>query len=791
MELIGGAIISLAIGWFFYWLPKKEAQKKLEEEEQKRLEEDKQRPLDPPIETSSIPDPAPIWPLHDNLPAAPRTIVGRDEEIAALHALIEDSKQVAVNGRAIANAVKGPGGIGKTELASEYARRAKATYEGVWLVPAESDATLHESLATLGQKLGCQPANTPKQTALDALQAVRDRDAPWLILFDNATDQQSIAPYLVAGEKLQCLITSRHATWQGIADFAVDTLDEDEALDLLRQVSGREETDFALLLEKLDGYPLALVAAGGYFFERKNATVDQYLAEFDKRLKDDVADGSYKPNEEGSAPPSVYGSVSLSIEALDRDAKGLLSLAAYLSPDDLWLEMIENGSKRNDSIGAHEWPDFVKRIAENPARLAEAVAALERASLLKREGQGNDTRLTLHRLTLAVMRARLRNNGDRWADAAARIVNAFAPHGFAEPAQWNRYARLVPQAEALLPHAPPSQASDRAFSQIGSYLHARGDYPGAIRFLERAMEISVAINGMDSTLHALHLNNLASSFKKNGDLDRAETLCIEAIAIDEAVLGDHPQTATHINNLADLYVRQKAFGEAEPLFQRAERIDRKVLGEDHPNHAIRLSNLGALYDDWSEYLGGDAEKRSLAATYKTDALAATRRALGEVHPETARNLNNLAIFHHRNGDPAAAIPAMRQAIAIRLDLLGPDHPHTRSALNSFAAMVAARDGDASGVQAELEKLPQETAAIRRAHVKWGIGKLAEIAARYEGVEATDLHALADAVQAESERLRAEDAPDEKWSWPVTEFQGAEFALQQAQEWGIGGEEENG
>ena len=727
------------------------------------------------------------WPMIDNLPDAPREIIGRDDEIARLAEMVEDAHVATIIGkRKNAAAVRGPGGIGKTELATEYARRKKATYEGVWVVPAENETTLQESLGTLGRKLWCQPADTPKQKAIDALHAARDRGEPWLILFDNATDQKSIAPYLVAGEHLHCLITSRHATWQGIASYPVDVLDEGEALALLREVSEDDEKDFGPLLPVLDGYPLALVAAGGYFFERKAATVDHYLAEFDRRLKDDVADGSYKPAEEGSAPPSVYGSVSLSIEGLDRDAKGLLSLAAYLSPDDLWLEMIGSDDKfaKGKSPGAHDWPDFVERIAENPARLGEAVAALERASLLKRDGEGEDARLTLHRLTQAVMRARLRGNGDRWADAAARIVNAYVPYDFDEPAQWNRYARLVPQAEALLSHAPPSQASDRAFGQIGGYLHARGDYPGAIRLLERARGISASINGTDSALHALRLNNLASSYEYDGDLVHAEPLYVEAIAIDEAILGDHPQTATHINNLGLLFKKQEAFGKAEPLYRRAERIDREVLGEDHPNHANRLSNMGALYDNWADHLGGDAEKRSRAATYKTDALAATRRVVGEVHPETARNLNNFAIFHHRTGDHDAAIPSMRQAAAIFLDLLGPDHPNTQIVLNTFAGMIVERDGDASGVQAELERLPQETAAIRVAHVTWGIGKLAEIAARYEGVEASDLQALAEAVQAERERLRAEGAPQDKWTWPVTEFQGAVFALQQAQEWGI-------
>ena len=87
------------------------------------------------------------------------------------------------------------------------------------------------------------------------------------------------------------------------------------------------------------------------------------------------------------------------------------------------------------------------------------------------------------------------------------------------------------------------------------------------------------------------------------------------------------------------------------------------------------------------------------------------------------------------------------------------------------------------MRAEVEKLPQETAAARAAHVEWGVGKLAEIARRHE-VAANDPAAIHAAVQAETARLREAGEPLEKRSWPETEFQGAVFALEQAEKWGI-------
>lgn len=515
------------------------------------------------------------WPVHDNLPAEHRAIVGREDELARLAAMVKDAPIAAVTGeRANMATLKGPGGIGKTALATEFARINRQAFEGVWVVPAESDETMFPSLATLGKKLECPDQTDAKETALDALRAVRDRPHPWLLVFDNAKDHASIAEYLIGGPNARVLITSRSTVWNNVPDFTVGLLDADEAIRLLKQTCKRDDLDFTPLVERLEGYPLALVAAGGFFFEDRNATVAGYLDKFDARMREAIADGSYKPTEDKETyPPSIFGSLSLSIDRLDDDARDLLSLCAYLSPDDLWKELIERGSKEDQDLGKHPWPDFVERIKQDKDRLDAAFKTLTRASLIRAEGETH----TIHRLTQEVMRARLGEDGARWADAAARTVNILTPYDSDEPTHWAISARLAPHAAALLDHAPPSQAADRMFSQLGVYYQARGDYAASIQFKKRSVEISAEVNGADSAPHALNLNNLASAHEHAGELDAAEPQYKGAIHIDEAVLGEHPQTATHINNLAGLYWRRKAFAEAEPLFLRAEAIDRAAL----------------------------------------------------------------------------------------------------------------------------------------------------------------------------------------------------------------------
>ena len=68
------------------------------------------------------------------------------------------------------------------------------------------------------------------------------------------------------------------------------------------------------------------------------------------------------------------------------------------------------------------------------------------------------------------------------------------------------------------------------------------------------------------------------------------------------------------------------------------------------------------------------------------ALEIRRNVLGEEHPDTALSLNNLAILHYYEGRFRIAFDLMRRALGIRLNVLGPDHPDTHSTQQSLAVI---------------------------------------------------------------------------------------------------------
>lgn len=102
---------------------------------------------------------------------------GREEELAALRASVLAGETAALT------AIHGLGGVGKTQLASEYAYRHKADYEVVWWIKSEEPATLASDYSMLATELDLPQKEEREQAVIVA--AVRDwlnHNRDWLLV---------------------------------------------------------------------------------------------------------------------------------------------------------------------------------------------------------------------------------------------------------------------------------------------------------------------------------------------------------------------------------------------------------------------------------------------------------------------------------------------------------------------------------------------------------------------------------------------------------------------------------
>jgi hypothetical protein len=123
-----------------------------------------------------------VW----KVPARNPNFTGRSTELAALAAALAAGPTVTVQ------AVRGMGGVGKTQLATQYAWDHAADYDLVYWLAAEEQAALPDQFAALAAALGLEPACDPEGLQEQVHQALRQVPR-WLLIFDVARTSAQVS----------------------------------------------------------------------------------------------------------------------------------------------------------------------------------------------------------------------------------------------------------------------------------------------------------------------------------------------------------------------------------------------------------------------------------------------------------------------------------------------------------------------------------------------------------------------------------------------------------------------
>ena len=638
-----------------------------------------------------------VW----NLPSRNLGFTGRDGLLVAVR------ERLLTGDKAVVQAFQGMGGVGKTQLAIEYAYRFAGAYDLAWWVNTEQAGLIGDQFAALGSALGCVQAGAGVEMVRTAVLGELRERGRWLLVFDNAENPADINGWLPGGGG-HVLITSRERRWAEVAaPVEVDVLARDESVALLRdRIADLGVADADRLADHLGDLPLAIAQAAGFMAET-GMPAAQYLDLLRTRaakLLDQAIPGSY--------PRSLAAATQLIADRLanhDPAAALLASLCAFLAPapipEDLFTRV------------AGDLPGELAGRAADPLAWRQTLAQLARQSLARIDRGG----LVMHRLTQAILRDRLTpEQAAATRQRTEAILAANEPPEPSNPATWPRWAVLMPHLLAVdlaetgnldlrwtacaacaylvsrgdtrtayslardlrqqwrARLGDDDQTVRAAAHYVGWVLKDMGRYADARDLHQDVLDGARRLLGEDNPNTLVYANQLAIDLRLLGEVQAARDLDQDTLDRRRRVLGeDHPDTLRSAGNLASDLAMLGEVRAARDLYQDILARFRRLLGEDHPDTLRSASNLANCLRDLGEV--------QAARDLDQDTLDRRRQVLGEDHPSTLNSASNLAADLRELGEVQAARDLDQDTLDRRRQVLGEDHPDTLASANNLAA----------------------------------------------------------------------------------------------------------
>jgi tetratricopeptide (TPR) repeat protein/DNA-binding CsgD family transcriptional regulator len=475
----------------------------------------------------------------------------------------------------------GSGGIGKTQLLTEYVYRAihNNQYDIVLWINANSLNGIDNSYGEFANKLKIDVAklnftsirNLVHDNILTKLHAKKV-----LIVLDDVIDQNNIQWYLSEIKKqfpinikTHVLISSRSQHW---TDFAVmlDVFSEQEAKQLVKQYLPYEkEEKIVELIRTLNLYPLALGQAVGYIREHTNIT--DYLVLYNK-MKQKYLD--LKSLDFTGYRQTLWGILSITLANLSNEARDILSVTSYLAPN-------------NISLDCFSYLPVEQKVA--------AIKELRKYSLITMNGSSS---FKIHTLLQEIVRMQLKDQNKLIDKVIMLSKQDLEQFDLGDQATWSNARKWLSHISVLYNYTDKTIYDAQWLEQYGTIARHFGLYELARKFFTYSLNIKIAHYRNNNHIRLTDtLDSLSEVELQLDNYDISNEYCRKSLAIKE----EYYKSSNNINAVNTLITLGKVksnlgqYNNAKKILHQALNIQEKHYNDPNDIQLVEtLFNIGDL-----------------------------------------------------------------------------------------------------------------------------------------------------------------------------------------------------
>ncbi|KAJ2902096.1 hypothetical protein MKZ38_001005 [Zalerion maritima] len=638
------------------------------------------------------------------------SFVGREERLGAIHRHLQPTSQTEQSAQQRSVVLCGLGGVGKTQLAIEYAHRFKNCYQFCFWVTCDSLVRAAEGFSEIARVLDLGDLGVVQNLG-NVKHWFHTTYERWLLIFDNAERLRDMADFWPQSRNGAVLLTTQDARWlsqeQITLGLQLDSLTRTDGVDLVgRLFKHRDqsitEADAVRIVDEAGGLPLAIRQIASYILaEDMNTTL------FFRNYHDHRHSKTVDAWEESATPWYSYTLATFLDVAFGKlSARGVstLGIICFLDADKIQERFLCHGSsieeekeEEEDEKEDLDKDDNEEVVFHSPIESDKDIKQLCRYSLVSKCRTESGIDLSVHRQVKRQVLNRLTATQldlcSSWVMQRLRQLfprqTPFASEFDDENsncAPWIKHILALRNAMPTLRRriqAPEVLAS--LFLDGGIYLWAKGllsdgkSLTGEAKTLCDTLPVGKSMTAQVYSFHASILSDC-------GDVDRSlkyfqrslEILKSHLIAVrDMALDSDHALLANSWNNLAGIYNATHDYDKAEMYNELSVRQKQKIARKGlDVSYLLCLSyqNMASTYagqmryDEAAEYFGKATQ-------------------LGDLTESTCRRAplisHNFGIMRLEQGRTGEARELFETAWKQRYERHG-DHPDTAASLHMLA-----------------------------------------------------------------------------------------------------------